>query len=527
MKAIVLRKVAGKLQAMILGSGMRITAAADGPPLSSLAFGLCLLLLPVLIVLAAVLVLLAPNVGAFALATAPAVLIDQKSRADLDKIIKEAEAIEAKYKGKAMPEDEGKKLADLYAEGEKLSEAINAEAGRQKSMARMRAAQQFLGEVPDPKLPDVKTEKDDDAIVGYITPGDVVVMSEEYKKWSEKAGWRSGRGIGVDIRGPLLGSKRARTTGRQGGLIALTAPEVKALRDVYQKLETKDLPVFGDLVIAPQRVDRLVQDTRPDVLTLRDVLTVSPTSSNLIQYVAELSFTSGADIQSEGTTAATTAAKGESDIEYELRDAPIRTIATIMPVSEQQLSDAPALMTRINTRLIHAVRLKEEQLMGYGAGGASLEFAGFFDSDSGVVAATTSGGDTLIDKIRRAQTQVATSWYNPDFVWIHPTDWEEIELEKGSDGHYIWAIIRDNLGARIWSMRVVQGVGTKKAGANTRNILVGDSNGAVIYDREQANIAIGWIDDQFAKNLRTIRAEERMTLTIDAPAAFRKIETVA
>ncbi len=166
-----------------------------------------------------------------------------------------------------------------------------------------------------------------------------------------------------------------------------------------------------------------------------------------------------------------------------------------------------------------------EQLMGYGSG-SGLEFAGFFDSDSDVVAATTSG-DTLIDKIREAQTEVMTSFYNPTFVWIHPEDWEGIELTKGSDGHYIWAIIRDLLGPRIWSMRVVQGVGTKKAGATTRNVLVGDADGAVIYDREQNNIAIGWIDDQFAKNLRTIRAEERMTLTIDAPAAFRKIETVA
>jgi HK97 family phage major capsid protein len=83
------------------------------------------------------------------------------------------------------------------------------------------------------------------------------------------------------------------------------------------------------------------------------------------------------------------------------------------------------------------------------------------------------------------------------------------------------------LGPRIWSMRVVQGVGTKKVGANTRNVLIGDTTGATLYDREQANIAVGWVDDNFARNLRTIRAEERVVLAIEAPAAFRKINTVA
>lgn len=522
MKAIVLRKIAGEFRAMILGFGMRLTAAAEGPPLSSLAFALCLMIAFGLIAWLA-----SPIVAGLTLATAPAVAMPRKSKADLDLIIKSIEKLDKEYEGKQMPEDVTRKYNDLMAEGESLSTEINEEATRQKSMARMRAASAYLSDVPNPTLPS-GDQKSDDAVVGYITPGDLTVVSEEYKKWSESRGWvKKGNIHSIEVKGSLLGSARSRQSSRNQGLIALTGAEATAIKAVYERIRTKDLPVFGDLVIAPDRVARFVQDTRPDVLTLRDVLNVSPTSSNLIQYVAEKTYTTDAGIQSEGTTAATTALKGEEDIEYELRDAPIRTIATTIPVSEQMLADAPALINRINTRLLHAVKLKEEQLMGYGSG-SGLEFAGFFDSDSDVAAATTpSGSPTLIDKIRAAQTDVFTSMYNPTFVWIHPLDWEGIELTKGSDGHYVWAIIRDNLGPRIWSMRVVQGVGTKKAGASTRNVLVGDADGAVIYDREQNNIAIGWIDDQFAKNLRTIRAEERMTLTIDAPDAFRKINTVA
>jgi HK97 family phage major capsid protein len=511
-EAIVLRKVAGVLTACYQRAGMTTgNAAAAVPPLSSLAFALCLMLLPLLAVLAVV-AFLVPDAAGFALATLPVAALPRKTQADLDSVIKHAEKMAADYAGKEMPEDVATKYNELMKEGAALSEKVNAEMQNAKTMERMKAAQAYLGEVPNPTLPagDTSTEG---AIAGYITPGHLAVLSEEYTKCIKGDGSFSKSGVAsIDIKGSLLGTRSS-----QSGL----TEQMKS----HRGFETKDLPVFGEYVIAPQRVDRFVQDTRPEVLTLRDVLTVSPTSSNLIQYVAEVTFDNDADIQSEGTTAATTAAKPESDVEYELREASVKTIAHTLPVSEQQLADAPSLINRINTRLLHGVKQKEEQLMGYGSG-SGLEFAGFFDSDSDVAAVTTSA-DTLIDKIREGVTEIMISGYSPSFVWVNPADWETIELTKGSDGHYVWAIIRDVLGPRIWSMRVVQGTGTKKAGATTTNLLIGDPMGAVIYDRQQANISIGWVDDQFVKNLRTIRAEERMVLVVDAPAAFRKIETAS
>jgi len=450
-------------------------------------------------------------------------VISKTAGADLKKIVAECERIEADHQGKQMPEETAAKLNELYKEGAALSEKINEVAANERTMSRMKAAEKYMGEVPNTTLPAVE-EKSAPKVAGYITPGQFVAFSELFQKWNRNGnGFRSGTGIGLEMKGSFFPK-------HGDSLIALTESEVKAYNNVVSSMETKDMPVFGDgstAVIAPNRTSRFVQDERPQVLTLRDVLTVLPTSSPLIQYVAEVSFTNAADIQSEGPTAATMELKPDSDIEYELRDATVRTIAHTMPVSEQQLSDAPALISRINQRLLHGVHLKEEQLCAYGSG-SGLEFAGVFDSDSDIAAATTiSGSPTLIDKIRAAYTDVFSSGYNPSFVWIHPLDWETIELTKGSDGHYVWAIIHDVLGARIWSMRVVQGVGTKKAGAADRNVLVGDGTGAVLYDREQANIAVGFVDDDFARNLRTIRAEERVVLCVEAPAAFRKINTAS
>jgi len=438
----------------------------------------------------------------------------------IEKLIADAKELSAKWQGKEMPEAEILRYNEIMKEGAELSEKQNQEIANQKTLARMEAAAAFGREVPNTSLPAAE-QKNESKVAGYITPGQFVAFSEAFQKWNRNGnGFRSGTGVGLDMKGSFFPKNGA-------SLIALTESEVKAYNNVVASLETKDMPVLGTDVIAPNRTNRFVQDEKPQVLTFRDVITVLPTSSPLIQYVAEVSFTNAADIQSEGSTAATMELKPDADIEYELRDATVRTIAHTMPVSEQQLADAPALISRINQRLLHGVHLKEEQLCAYGTG-TGLEFAGVFDSDSDIAAATTiSGSPTLIDKIRAAYTDVFSSGYNPSFVWIHPLDWETIELTKGSDGHYVWAIIHDVLGARIWSMRVVQGIGTKKAGAADRNVLVGDGTGAVLYDREQANLAVGFVDDDFARNLRTIRAEERVVLCVEAPAAFRKINTAS
>lgn len=520
-KVIVLRKIAGVFTACRAGFGMRMVASGAEMPLSSIAFGLCLMLIPLLAVMAMLVALVMPHgVAGIALAIAPLAV----DKAKLTQLLTEAGKIQAEHAGKVMPEDVGKKFDSMMTEAKAMQDEADAQELATKREQQLDGFKRWSREVPEPTLPASPSQNGGD-IAGYITPGHLAVMSEEYNRAIKGDGSFSKSAVAsIDIKGSLF---------NKGGIIALTEAQVKGLRAVTEQMksnrgfETKDLPVFGELVIAPQRVDRFVQDTRPQDLTLRDILTVTPTTSNLIQYVAELSYTPGAAIQSEGVSTADTAAKGEADIEYELRDAPIRTIADTIPVSEQQLADAPALINRINTRLMHGVKQKEEQLMGYGSG-SGLEFAGFFDSDSDVAAATTpSGSPTLLDKIRAAVTDVKKSRYSPNFVWINPTDWETIELLKGSDGQYVWAVIRDLLGPRVWGLRVVEGTGTQKAGASTTNILVGDSMGAVLYDRQQANIAIGWVDDQFTKNLRTIRAEERMTLTIDMPAAFRYINTAA
>jgi HK97 family phage major capsid protein len=532
--AILLRKVQGTLAACIRGGfGFRMISGGGSTSLASLCFSLCLLcVLPILVF--GLLALILTGAPAHQMAFDPSVLAVgafgitlAEKRKNLETIAKDAEAIEKKYEGKAMPEDEGAKLEKLYEEGEALSIEVDKELRNDNRRTRVKSTLGALGEVEDPALPGNR-QKDDrpkSRIAGYITPGQMFSMSPVLQNYV-----RNGR-IPKKASDPFeVRSLLAVPNAAPGGLIALNEEEVKAYQARVEEFEAKRyeakdvtdvIPVIGTDVIAPNRVDRFVQVTRPDRLTLRDLLNVSPTSSPVIDYVREESYSESAGIVSEGAT------KPQAAVEYSKQRANVVTVAVWIPVTIQQLQDAPALINRIDQRLLWDLRKAEEQEIGYG-NGSGEHFEGLFDSGSNIDAMRTEVGDTLIDIIRRGITDVLTSGYDPNGLWIHPEDWETIELAKGSDGHYVWAIIRDTLGPRVWGLRVVEGVGTRKRGDTTTNMAVGDFRaGATLYDRMQAAISIGLINEQFIENLRTILAEERVAWALEAPAAFRIHETAS
>jgi HK97 family phage major capsid protein len=128
-------------------------------------------------------------------------------------------------------------------------------------------------------------------------------------------------------------------------------------------------------------------------------------------------------------------------------------------------------------------------------------------------------------------TDVMVAGYQPNFVAIHPFDWEAIILQKGTDNHYVWVIVTDSNGSRLWNLRVVETVAMQAAAGvatEARELIVGDGQmGAQILDRQQLTVMVGLINDQLIRNMRTILAEERLAFPIYAPAAFAHFETQA
>ena len=246
------------------------------------------------------------------------------------------------------------------------------------------------------------------------------------------------------------------------------------------------------------------------VLRMRDVMAVGSTTSNLIEYAKENVFTNNAGPQVGGSPEAfENVTKPESGITFTLETEPVTTLAHWIPISKQVLADSPMLQSYVNGRLMYGLKLKEDTqiLLGSGSNG---ELSGVYTNRTAYAPASPLVYTTKLDIIRDAIAQCHASEYMPTAIVMHSADWAEIELSKGSDGHYIFANPQSAVGPTLWGLPVVV---TNSMAQGT--FLVGAFDmAAQLWDRESASIEVGLNSDNFVKNMVTVLCEERLALTI-------------
>lgn len=251
------------------------------------------------------------------------------------------------------------------------------------------------------------------------------------------------------------------------------------------------------------------------IFTIRDLMPVGRTSSNMVQYTRELVYTNNAGPQ-YASPARENVTKNESGITFELDNAEVVTLAHWIPLSRQVLDDSPMLQSYVDGRLMYGLKLEEEDQLLNG-NGVTGNMSGILNTGNNVDYNRSATGDTKLDTLRKSITQAFLSEYPVDTIVMNHEDWEEIELTKGTDGHYIFVNPVLGAGPQIWGRRVVPtnsiAAGTFLTGAFTM--------GAQIWDRMDASIKISYEDgNNFVKNMATLLAEERLALTVYRPAAF-------
>lgn len=264
------------------------------------------------------------------------------------------------------------------------------------------------------------------------------------------------------------------------------------------------------VAIQPTRLPGII--TEPErQFTIRDLIMPGRTSSNSVEYVRESGFQNMAAPQAgEG------AAKAQSDLSFELKDTPVRTIAHWFRASKQVLSDIPLLQSYINGRAIYGLKYKEEEqiLAGDGTGQNLL---GLIPQATAFDEALRKTGDTKIDTLRRAILQVRVAEYRASAIALNPVDWADIELTKDANGSYIWVNVQEGGVQRLWKLPVVDSNAVPEG-----EFLVGAMNiAAQVFDREEAAVEVSTEDgDNFRTNMVTIRAEERLALAVYRPESF-------
>ncbi|ANC42979.1 phage major capsid protein [Pandoraea pnomenusa] len=308
------------------------------------------------------------------------------------------------------------------------------------------------------------------------------------------------------------------------GEIVAEAEQVKAFNTGMQgSVSVKVGSIHAAVTSNDASAGELIQPTRlPGILMppqqrlfLRDLLNWGQTSSNSIEYVREKGFTNNANVVSENPANP----KPESDITFELDQAPIVTIAHWIRASKQVLADAAMLQAYINGRLMYGLKLKEEAQLLKGSG-VGLNINGLYTQATAYVNPGVSvQNETPIDRLRIALLQVTLAEYEADGIVLNPIDWTGIELTKTTDNAYLFATPRGLAAPGLWGRPVVA---TQAMDAN--EFLTGSFQmGAQGWDREDANITISNQDrDNFVKNMVTILCEERVGLTVFRPEAFVK-----
>lgn len=277
----------------------------------------------------------------------------------------------------------------------------------------------------------------------------------------------------------------------------------------FQTKTITSLPASaGDGIFSDRQPGVIENPLRP--LTIRNLIDVGTTDSNLIEWVQELVYTNNANVVTEGGL------KPESNITYDLKSTPVRTIAHWIRASKQVLADFKQLQSLINGRLMLGLKIKEEDeiLMGDGTGQHLL---GLIPQATAYNTAFNVGGDSMIDTIRHAILQVRLAFYPASGVVMSPTDWHNLELTKDNENRYLLASPTSRTPPMIWGLPVVESDPIPRG-----NFLVGAFRlAATLWDREQAAILVSTEDqDNFVRNLVTILAEERLALTVHRPAAF-------
>ena len=443
----------------------------------------------------------------------------EKKRARLAVILPELKVFEDGMKGGIVPDQAKADAMDALAEeAEVIQKELDEHDKRTKRYAAIQARGAFDPGLPPENQPDPDAAPVAEKIEGYMTVGEYVTAQGTLRKFID-AGMPKGAECKLADVPQLLRGRREREV-----LVPLTGKQIKAL------VETKAVPTIGTGVIEPQRIPGIVKVTEFDQLRLRDILDVQQTSKPVVNWVREESFTRSADPVAHG------ALKPEGSKEYSLQSAEVVTIAAWIPVHDQMLDDWPALQGEINTNLIYDLEKRLEELVCWGDG-VGLNFLGFFADplvwacgQMDLVGGTrVVASDTTIDIVRRGITDVRVAGYSPNGVLMHPYDWEDVVLLKATDNQYIWSVITERGVSRLWSLPVVETEACQDfTGAETeaRNLLVGDfTRGATLWDRMQSTVSVGWQNDQFVRNMRTILAELRAAWAIRRPGAFRDFET--
>ncbi len=266
----------------------------------------------------------------------------------------------------------------------------------------------------------------------------------------------------------------------------------------------------GTSLVPGHRVRDIVEPFTRE-LRIRDVIGSARTTGGSVEFPIEESFTNNAAPVAETTL------KPKSDLTFNLKTAPVRTIAHTFKISRQMLDDVPALAAYVGRRGTYGLKFVEEQQILYGDG-TGQNLSGIIPQAEAFDPAFESEFETPIDRILQAISQAEDSDIPVNAVVLNKRDWRRIIGVKDNEGRYIADQSPFGLQSPLlWNVPIVAtnaiAAGTFLAGAF--------EDGAQIFDRLDVEVLLSTENvDDFERNMATVRIEERLALAVYRTEAF-------
>lgn len=280
---------------------------------------------------------------------------------------------------------------------------------------------------------------------------------------------------------------------------------IDKIKDTAEKGGMLQLDVKGDTTItadysgdvALSTLEPGVDNIARPVIKVRNVVNTGTTSSKFVVYISQTANTTAGWV-GEGV------AKPVSDPSYKEVSVEVKKVASTVKVSKEMLADLAFVRSEINSDLMAGLDQAFENALINGAGGASLNgLLSFAQAFSAGTFANTIPAANVSDVIRVAKAQIQKENFEPTHVVLNPEDAAKIELTKATDGGYTYPAFWD----RNMMLAGLTVVTSTNIAAGT--FLVGDMTKSNVRIRENMSLQVGYVNDDFQRNMVTILAEMR------------------
>ena len=291
-----------------------------------------------------------------------------------------------------------------------------------------------------------------------------------------------------------------------GAHFNVTVPEfVKSYNDVQKTPTTSGVSAFATTY------DRNVVTGARTPLVIRDLFAAETISGSTLVYLVEGAI--------EGAPAATNEGSKKPQVHFAdptPKTVSLAKIAAFIKESDEYKDDYAFLESAINGRLLYHLGLVEQNKLVYDL----LNTSGIQSDTTSLTAASTAAqiADVILKEAMDVQEQ---SGFPADAIVINPTDWYKLRIGKdGENRYYGNGYFSEQSIPNLWGIPVCV---TTATSAGT--IIVGafKTCGSVVQKGGVGLDMTNSDQDDFVKNLMTIRAEERLALAVRRPAGFSKI----